>query len=70
MGKIKWTLLGLFTVTVTLLATGVLDICRVRDDGSIAFAPRVETRAVSYYARAAFDAVWSSAPAEARETGK
>ncbi|MCG3135475.1 MAG: hypothetical protein HMLKMBBP_03131 [Planctomycetes bacterium] len=65
MGKLKWMLAGLFVATVTLLALGVLDLCRVGDDGRIAFAPRLETRALSHYARAALDAVWSPAPAAA-----
>lgn len=56
------------TVTFALLATDVLDLCRVAPDGAVEWAPSLRTDAIARWVRSAIgagrDAVSQPAPAE------
>lgn len=50
-------LLGTLLTTFALLATDVLDFCRVADDGSVSWAPRIRTAAIRKYGALAWHAI-------------
>jgi hypothetical protein len=62
MRTLKYGILGTLAVTFALLAVGVVDLCHVAEDGTVAWSPSVRKAAVRKYVGAAWDAL-TPAPA-------